>query len=63
MVLREAVDMGEGQFLKIPECDNVADGFTKPIKHHTWVRHMKYMYLHYDPATVRRIDFRNLDAR
>ena len=60
MVLREAVDMGEAQFLKIPESDNVADGFTKPLKHITWVRHMAYLAPQYNPATVRRINFKDL---
>ena len=62
MVLRESVDMGEAQFLKVPESDNVADGFTKPLKHSTWIRHMAYLTPQYNPAAVRRINFKNLDS-
>ena len=53
-VLREAVDMHEVEFLKVPEADNIADGFTKPITHAAWVHHMEYMAPHYDPTVVNR---------
>ena len=49
-MLREAVDMHEVEFLKVPEADNIADGFTKPITHTAWVHHMEYMAPHYDPT-------------
>ena len=53
-VLREAVDMHEVAFCKVPEADNVADGFTKPIPHTAWAHHMEYIAPHYDPTVVNR---------
>ena len=46
--------MHEVEFLKVPEADNIADGFTKPITHAAWVHHMEYMAPHYDPTVVNR---------
>jgi hypothetical protein len=53
-VLREAVDMHEVAFCKVPEADNVSDGFTKPIPHTAWTHHMEYIAPHYDPTVVNR---------
>ena len=39
-VLREGVDSGEIEFVKISEHDNVADGLTKALKYETWRRHL-----------------------
>ena len=53
--LREAVDMHEVAFSKVPEADNFADGFTKPIMHTAWTHHMEYLAPHYyDPTVVNR---------
>ncbi len=45
-VLREGVDSGEIEFVKISEHDNVADGLTKPLKYETWRRHLGYTQPH-----------------
>ena len=42
-VLREGAELGDCKVIKIGEANNIADGFTKPIKHDVWKRHMKFI--------------------
>ena len=42
-VLREGAELGDCKVIKIGEANNIADGFTKPIKHEVWKRHMNFI--------------------
>ena len=42
-VLREGVGQRDIAVIHIPEKNNVADGFTKPVAHDVWLRHIDYI--------------------
>ena len=43
-VLKDAISHGDIVTVHVPECDNVADGFTKPLKSiKVWYKHMSYL--------------------
>ena len=43
-VMKDGVEQEEIATVHIPGCDNVADGFTKPLKSvKAWVKHMSFI--------------------
>ena len=42
-VLTDYAEIGESRYVKIDESDNFSDGFSKPVKHDTFLRHLIYL--------------------